>query len=232
MEACREPSTLGPSMDKAAERRKSSKKVKQSSWRARSNTALISHTTFSLCLFWRRGFSLQFMCTLISFLSTGMPDEEHLISMLERLSLELGTRGTRLGRCPFCNCCKKCVARHRSKSKDKVLTKGPGSLSKSSTDLAASSDLRADLKRQHLCDSEPLAGQSGVLQVPWQAPKPGKGGKGPVRSQRLDRFDGKSGQKPLMGRGKPRRRGPSGLEDPRLRLDSLRVVQALHVVPL
>ena len=113
--------------------------------------------------------------------------------MLERLSLELSTsRGTRIGRCPFCNCCKKYVARQRSKSKDKV---GPKCRSKSCGGLVSDRE-RAELPVDHrpkIRVSEPL---------PSKVPKPGK-----------EKRSGADGQKPL-GRPRLRRRGLGGLEDP------------------
>mmetsp|Transcript_10493 Transcript_10493/g.25385 ORF Transcript_10493/g.25385 Transcript_10493/m.25385 type:complete len:481 (+) Transcript_10493:33-1475(+) len=118
-------------------------------------------------------------------------DEEHLISMLERLSLELSTsRGTHIGRCPFCNCCKKYVARQRSKSKEKVGSKGR---SKSCGGLVDRE--RAELPVDHrpkMRDPEPL---------PSKVPKPGK-----------EKRSGADGQKP-QGRPRLRRRGLGGLED-------------------
>lgn len=117
-------------------------------------------------------------------------DEEHLISMLERLSLELSTsRGTRIGRCPFCNCCKKYVARQRSKSKEKVGSKGR---SKSCGGLVTDRERELPVDRPKIRDSEPL---------PSKVPKPGK-----------EKRSGADGQKPL-GRPRLRRRGLGGLED-------------------
>ena len=111
--------------------------------------------------------------------------------MLERLSLELSTsRGTRIGRCPFCNCCKKYVARQRSKSKEKVGSKGR---SKSCGGLVTDRERELPVDRPKIRDSEPL---------PSKVPKPGK-----------EKRSGADGQKPL-GRPRLRRRGLGGLEDP------------------
>ena len=132
--------------------------------------------------------------------------------MLERLSLEMGTsRGTRLGRCPYCNCCKKCAARQRSKSKEKV---GLKARSKSSVELAAPNfnDCRPDSSRE----------SSQIKSKPrrdWEEPLTAlaakmKSGKAPaLKSQEAKRLSDPG--KPQPGRPRVRRRGQSGLEDPR-----------------
>ena len=141
--------------------------------------------------------------------------------MLERLSIEMGSsRGTRLdfGRCPFCNCCKKCLARHRSKSKEKV---GPKARSKSSAELTPSTSRQRADAAFHNSNPRPKPRRDWEEPLAAHKLRLGKGfGLRPQEAKQ--RLADPGQQRPQQTRPRVRRRGHGDLEESRLHTASPR----------